>query len=303
MSDCLPFWNPMAASWLPIWGRKLMRVEMGMAYCAWIGYSRSVEQTYHPDSFRNLAIAPDWKYADAAVLKEYADLGGQGVPECQDLFTLSVNSPNGSVLLDPSGGVYAKDSELKLTAAPDFGYEFRGWAGDLRGSKSPVSVMMNARKNVTANFVATSQSDPVPWYESFSMADGTQQHGFPTSWTAKRSKGIFQVSGKRLMIHGGKGVGVFETAELEIPEGGVCVSLDVKSTGALDKGDFVRFYQVVDGREPELPDQEVKGQVEGTRTLKKSGIVGKKIQLRIEAEVSASDEFYFLDELKIVPSK
>jgi hypothetical protein len=29
-----------------------------------------------------LAIAPDWKYADAAVLKEYTDLGGTGKPGC-----------------------------------------------------------------------------------------------------------------------------------------------------------------------------------------------------------------------------
>jgi len=36
----------------------LARVEMGQAYCQWISYSRSMESTYLPDSFRNLAIAP-----------------------------------------------------------------------------------------------------------------------------------------------------------------------------------------------------------------------------------------------------
>jgi hypothetical protein len=58
------------------------REEMGKAYCWWMAYSRSMEATYLPDSFRNLAIAPDWKYADAAVLKEYTELGGVGVPDC-----------------------------------------------------------------------------------------------------------------------------------------------------------------------------------------------------------------------------
>ena len=58
------------------------RAEMANAYCWWMAYSRSMEATYLPDSFRNLAIAPDWKYADAAVLKEYTDLGGVGVPDC-----------------------------------------------------------------------------------------------------------------------------------------------------------------------------------------------------------------------------
>ena len=42
--------------------------------------TRSMEKTYHPDSFRNLAIAPNWGFADAAVLKEYTDLGGVGTP-------------------------------------------------------------------------------------------------------------------------------------------------------------------------------------------------------------------------------
>jgi hypothetical protein len=59
------------------------RDEIGKAYCWWMAYSRSMEATYKPDSFRNLAIAPDWKYADAAVLKEYTDLGGVGIPACQ----------------------------------------------------------------------------------------------------------------------------------------------------------------------------------------------------------------------------
>ena len=57
------------------------RDEMGKAYRWWMDYSRSMESTYHPDSFRNLAIAPDWKFADAAVLKEYTDLGGTGIPD------------------------------------------------------------------------------------------------------------------------------------------------------------------------------------------------------------------------------
>ena len=59
------------------------RTEMGKAYCYWMTYSRSMAETYHPDSFRNLSIAPDWKSADAAVLKEYTDLGGESAPDCE----------------------------------------------------------------------------------------------------------------------------------------------------------------------------------------------------------------------------
>ena len=55
---------------------------MGRAYCAWMSYSRSMDRTYIADSFRNLSIAPDWKFADGPVLKEYTDLGGVGAPAC-----------------------------------------------------------------------------------------------------------------------------------------------------------------------------------------------------------------------------
>ncbi|MBE0654467.1 MAG: hypothetical protein IH594_11750 [Bacteroidales bacterium] len=59
------------------------REEMGEAYCWWIKYTRLMEETYYGDSFRNHSIKPDWKYADAAALKEYTDLGGAGVPGCK----------------------------------------------------------------------------------------------------------------------------------------------------------------------------------------------------------------------------
>lgn len=57
------------------------REAMGKAYHCWISYSRAMEGTYHPDSFRIMSISPDWKYADALVLKEYTDLGGIGIPD------------------------------------------------------------------------------------------------------------------------------------------------------------------------------------------------------------------------------
>jgi len=59
------------------------RAEMSKAYCWWISYTQLMEITYYGDSFRNHSIKPDWKYADAAALKEYTDLGGVGIPTCK----------------------------------------------------------------------------------------------------------------------------------------------------------------------------------------------------------------------------
>jgi hypothetical protein len=62
---------------------ELAREQMAKAYCWWMSYSRSMESSYHTDSFRNLSINPSWKFGDAAVLKEYTDLGGEGIPDCK----------------------------------------------------------------------------------------------------------------------------------------------------------------------------------------------------------------------------
>lgn len=275
------------------------RDAMGKAYCAWMAYSRSMDQTYHPDSFRNLAIAPDWKYADAAVLKEYTDLGGEGVPDCEDLFTLTTHGRNGSVALDPSGGVYVKGTEVQVTATPDFGYAFISWAGDVHGPWSPVTLEMNAKKNVIANFSVSPQPDMTPWIETYSMPDGTKGHGSPTSWITQRSSGFFQVSGNRLMINGGEVEGIYETAEIQIPVGRVNVSVEVQSSGGLDKGDYVQFYKVVDGGKPVRMGEEIRGGVSGTRVLVGSHVGGTRLKVRIVARVSASDESYFFDNLKV----
>jgi len=59
------------------------RDEMGMAYCRWMSYTRAMEKDYHGTAFRNMQILPDWKFADADVLKDYTDLGGVGIPNCK----------------------------------------------------------------------------------------------------------------------------------------------------------------------------------------------------------------------------
>ena len=70
-------------------------------------------------------------------------------------FTLNVTTVNGSVLKVPSKTAYNSGEIVVLTATPAMGYTFTGWSGDATGSLNPVSVTMNANKNITANFTAT----------------------------------------------------------------------------------------------------------------------------------------------------
>jgi hypothetical protein len=69
-------------------------------------------------------------------------------------YTLTVNtSGNGSVSLDPSGGVYNEGTVVTLTATEDPGWTFDSWSGDLTGSTNPETITMDTDKNVTATFV------------------------------------------------------------------------------------------------------------------------------------------------------
>ncbi|NIM13446.1 MAG: PKD domain-containing protein [Candidatus Aminicenantes bacterium] len=79
-----------------------------------------------------------------------ADISG-GVPPVQ--YTLTTNTVgNGSITLNPPGGVYDEGTVVTLTAVPDAGWQFDGWSGDLSGTQNPTTITMNSNKNVTATF-------------------------------------------------------------------------------------------------------------------------------------------------------
>ena len=67
-------------------------------------------------------------------------------------FTLNVTANNGSVVKNPNQANYNSGSTVQLTATPNSGYVFTSWSGDASGSSNPLTVTMNANKNITANF-------------------------------------------------------------------------------------------------------------------------------------------------------
>jgi hypothetical protein len=68
-------------------------------------------------------------------------------------FTLTVTSANGSVVKIPNQANYNAGTTVQLTATANAGYVFSSWSGDASGSANPLSVLMDANKNITANFV------------------------------------------------------------------------------------------------------------------------------------------------------
>ncbi len=69
-------------------------------------------------------------------------------------FTLNVSAVNGSVSKNPNQQSYSDGSQVVLTPTANDGYVFSSWSGDATGSDNPLTVTMNANKNITANFTA-----------------------------------------------------------------------------------------------------------------------------------------------------
>ncbi len=89
-------------------------------------------------------------------------------------YTLNINiNPQsaGVVYFNPAGGVYLKDTQVTLTAQPNNGYMFSGWTGDIQSSTNPVAVVMDADKNITANFILISNNDSPPVINKVNLSD------------------------------------------------------------------------------------------------------------------------------------
>jgi len=69
-------------------------------------------------------------------------------------YTLNVTAINGSVVKNPNQTTYNHGSQVVLTATPAAGFVFTSWTGDATGTTNPLTITMNANKNITANFTA-----------------------------------------------------------------------------------------------------------------------------------------------------
>ena len=73
-------------------------------------------------------------------------------------FTLTTSATNGSIALNPPGGVYNTGTVVTVTAHGNYGYAFGSWGGALSGTVNPTTITMNGNKSVTANFVVSTNA-------------------------------------------------------------------------------------------------------------------------------------------------
>ncbi|MEM7030591.1 MAG: putative Ig domain-containing protein, partial [Chloroflexota bacterium] len=74
----------------------------------------------------------------------------------QILHTVTVTTSGdgqGTVLLDPPGGVYAQGSTVTVTASAANDSEFSSWAGDLSGTTTPTNLTIDSDKAIEAIFI------------------------------------------------------------------------------------------------------------------------------------------------------
>ncbi|MBC8052211.1 MAG: DUF3494 domain-containing protein [Sphingobacteriaceae bacterium] len=69
-------------------------------------------------------------------------------------FTVTVTSNPLAGGTTTGSGVYASGSSATIRAIPNSGYTFTGWSGDATGSTNPLTLTVNANKNITANFAS-----------------------------------------------------------------------------------------------------------------------------------------------------
>ena len=98
-------------------------------------------------------------------------------------------SGNGSV--SPASGTFPEGESVTLTATPDVGWAFDHWSGDASGSENPVTVTMDADKNITANFVQITHSltTTVDGNGTVTPASGDYTYGESVEITATPAQG------------------------------------------------------------------------------------------------------------------
>ncbi|MGH7454001.1 MAG: InlB B-repeat-containing protein, partial [bacterium] len=100
----------------------------------------------------------------------------QSTPVNQFAVTINIVGP-GTVTLDPPGGIYYRDTTVKLIATPAPGYVFSGYSGDFKGWMNLETMRIDANKNFTATFSLL----PTPRYSTGIWTSAAEISELPTS--------------------------------------------------------------------------------------------------------------------------
>ncbi len=110
------------------------------------------------------------------------------------LSTSASPSTGGSVTVSPAlaTGHYDEGATVTLTAEPAGGWKFDGWSGDASGNESPLTITMDANKNITAKFL------PITADGENLIVNGNFLN--TQSWTIQNGSATLDVAGGKAII-------------------------------------------------------------------------------------------------------
>src|SRR5437867_8287610 len=110
-------------------------------------------------------------------------------------YTLSVTTVgSGAVAKSPNQPNYNHGTVVQLTATPAVGWHFVSWSGDASGTANPLSVTMDANKDITATFAINTYTLSVTTIGNGTGAKSPDQpsynHGTVVQPTATANAGL-----------------------------------------------------------------------------------------------------------------
>jgi hypothetical protein len=90
-----------------------------------------------------------------------------------------VPSGFGQVMVSPQANRYTAGQNVTLTVLPGMGQQFIEWGGDATGTNSPLLIVMNQSKSITANFTRR------PSLTVFGGLNGLNEQGFRLTLTGE----------------------------------------------------------------------------------------------------------------------
>ncbi|WP_067146408.1 T9SS type A sorting domain-containing protein [Pseudotamlana agarivorans] len=119
----------------------------------WIEYTHTFTalETGNNSNLRIIAVTSGTFYIDDAYFTF-------NLPAGSTLLTTNV-SGSGTVVKSPDQSYYTSTDNVSLTPQPTTHWQFNNWSGDLTGSANPGSILMDANKTVTANFIINPSFD------------------------------------------------------------------------------------------------------------------------------------------------
>jgi hypothetical protein len=155
-----------------------------------------------------------------------------------------------------------------------------------------------------AGVFTTAMGETLPWIEDFAgIPNGEVDDNGPTSWSATRAGGIFEIKDGSLWINqgGGGSVGTLETGDIDVSDNYMVeVSVTIYGTGLMEDADFVELWAVLDGTKRVFLGKKKNVQASGTII---DGLVDtfgvNTLNVDIQAKVSATDEHYYIQEVSV----